>query len=318
MSAFETRRDKLRRLIRKQGLDALLVTNCANVTYLTGFTGDSSYLLVAKDLELLITDFRYTTQLAEECPGLPLQVRPASETIVQGAASVLKSTGLSKVGVETNSMTVATHSQLGDSLPEVSLVPTPPLVEQLRMIKDKDELAAIQRAIRQAERAFGVLKATLRPDQTEKSVADDLEHQIRLQGGKCTSFPPIVAVGPRAALPHAHPTGAEIGSAGLVLVDWGADEGLYKSDLTRVLVTGKISPKVESVYGVVLNAQRRAIEAIRPGATCGEVDAVARGVIADAGFNKYFGHGLGHGVGLDIHEALGWARGKASRCRPAW
>jgi Xaa-Pro aminopeptidase len=161
----------------------------------------------------------------------------------------------------------------------------------------------LRRAIWIAERAFGVLRASLRPERTEKEVADELENQTRLYGGKGCSFPPIVAVGPRAALPHARPTAAKIGDDGFVLVDWGADAGPYKSDLTRVLVTGKISPKLERIYRVVLTAQERAIEAIRPGRTCHEVDHVARGVIAKAGFAKQFGHGLGHGIGLDIHEA---------------
>ena len=152
------------------------------------------------------------------------------------------------------------------------------------MIKDKDEVAEIRRAIWYAERAFGVLRASLRPERTEKEVADELENQIRLFGGKGCSFPPIVAVGARAALPHARPTDQKIGADDFVLVDWGADGGLYKSDLTRVLVTGKISPKLERIYRVVLSAQEQAIAAIRPGVTCHEVDQVARAVIAKAGF----------------------------------
>ena len=134
-------------------------------------------------------------------------------------------------------------------------------------------------------------------------MADELENQTRLYGGKGCSFPPIIAVGARAALPHARPTDQKIGADDFVLVDWGADAGPYKSDLTRVLVTGKIPPKLERIYRVVLSAQEQAIAAIRPGRTCDEIDQVARGLIAKAGFGKNFGHGLGHGIGLDIHEA---------------
>jgi Xaa-Pro aminopeptidase len=177
------------------------------------------------------------------------------------------------------------------------------LIEQLREVKDKHEIAEIREAARYAEQAFAVLRATLRPNRTEKEVADDLEHQIRLFGGKGTSFPSIIAVGARAALPHARPTDKTIGADDFVLVDWGATARHYKSDLTRVLVTGRISPKLERIYGVVLEAQEQAIAAIRPGVTGREVDAVARKVITDAGFGKQFGHGLGHGIGLDIHEA---------------
>ncbi|HWA98347.1 MAG TPA: M24 family metallopeptidase, partial [Pirellulales bacterium] len=167
----------------------------------------------------------------------------------------------------------------------------------------KQEVDEIRAAARMAERGFAVIRAALRGESTEKQVADDLEHQMRLFGAKGASFPPIIAVGKRAALPHARPTDEKIGSADFVLIDWGATARQYKSDLTRVVVTGKISPKLESVYRVVLEAQERAIAAVRPGITGREVDQVARQVIADAGFGKHFGHGLGHGLGLDIHEA---------------
>ncbi len=138
---------------------------------------------------------------------------------------------------------------------------------------------------------------------TEKQVAADLEHQIRRFGGKGLSFPAIVAGGAWAALPHAVPGDRKIGDDDFTLIDWGANAGLYISDLTRVLVTGKISPKLDKIYNIVLEAQLAGIEAIRPGVTCGEVDAAARSVIAKAGYGKQFGHGLGHGIGLEVHEA---------------
>ena len=154
-----------------------------------------------------------------------------------------------------------------------------------------------------AEKAFGVVRASFRPDKTEKQIADELECQLRLFGAASSSFATIVGVGPRAALPHATVTDRPISSSDFVLIDWGADGGLYKSDLTRVLVTGRISPKLERVYRVVLEAQRVGIEAIRPGVIAEEVDRAARQVIFEAGFGRYFGHGLGHGLGLDVHEA---------------
>ena len=146
----------------------------------------------------------------------------------------------------------------------------------------------MRKAVWQAEKAFAVLRATLRPEQTEKELADELDHQLRLFGAKDCAFPSIVAVGPRAALPHAVARAKRVGEGDFVLVDWGADEGLYKSDLTRVLVTGRISPKLRRVYGVVLDAQAQAIAAVRPGVTGHDVDAVARGVIAKAGFGRCF------------------------------
>jgi Xaa-Pro aminopeptidase len=309
MSRYAARRDKLRRLVRQSGADALVVTNFVNVTYLTGFSGDDSYLVVLPKGEVVVSDPRYTTQLEQECPGLEASIRPPGTGMVEAVTQVVKRAKLSKVGVEATSMTVALRDQIAAALPKVELVPTTNLVERLRIIKDKDEVAEIRRAIWIAERAFGVLRASLRPERTEKEVADELENQTRLYGGKACSFPPIIAVGARAALPHARPTDQKIGADDFVLVDWGADAGPYMSDLTRVLVTGKIPPKLERIYRVVLQAQQQAISFIRPGRTCHEVDQVARDLIGKAGFGRQFGHGLGHGIGLEIHEAPRLAAG---------
>jgi Xaa-Pro aminopeptidase len=302
MEQFESRRAGLRKLVKKAGADGILVTNFTNVTYLTGFTGDDSYLLLTDREAIVISDPRYTTQLEEECPGLGVHIRPTSKSIFDATGEVLKAAKTGSLAIEGEAMTVSQHQRLAGKIAGPTVV-TAGLVEQLREIKDKYEIAEIREAARYAEQAFAVLRATLRPQRTEKEVADDLEHEIRLFGGKGTSFPSIIAVGARAALPHARPTDKKIGSDDFVLVDWGATARHYKSDLTRVLVTGRISPKLERIYGVVLEAQEQGIAAIRPGITGREVDAVARKVITDAGFGKQFGHGLGHGIGLDIHEA---------------
>lgn len=300
---YEARRHKLQRLLVSEGLEALLITDEKNVTYLTGFTGDSSYLLVTQTDLVLVSDSRYTTQLTQECPGLKVHIRPTGETLVGATVKLVRRQKVNHLGLEGESLSMNASARLGQELPKVALHPTSGLVEQLRQIKDKDEIEATRRAVDYAQRAFAILRASLRPEQSEREIANELEYQLRRMGAKGCSFPPIIAVGSNAALPHARPTNRRIGEAPLVLVDWGADEGLYKSDLTRVLFTAKIPPKLHKVYGVVLTAQQRAIEAIRPGALCSEVDAVARGTIRDAGFEKYFGHGLGHGVGLNIHEA---------------
>lgn len=316
MSRYAERRTRLRKLLRKAGVEALLVTNFTNVSYLTGFSGDDSYLLVLAKGEVLVSDPRYTTQLEEECPDLEASIRPPGIGMIETVAKLAKQAHLSKLGVEGGSMTVALRDQIAHALPKVELVSTADLVEELRLIKDQDEVAEIRRAIWIAERAFGILRASLRSERTEKEVADELENQTRLYGGKGCSFPPIVAVGARAALPHARPTDQKIGAGDFVLVDWGADAGPYKSDLTRVLVTGKISPKLERIYRVVLSAQEQAIAAIRPGRSCHEVDLVAREVITKAGFGKNFGHGLGHGIGLDIHEGPRLAAGQHRKLEP--
>ena len=199
-------------------------------------------------------------------------------------------------------MTVALGESLHGKVPG-ELVSTSGLVEQLREIKDKEEVEEIRQAVKIASKAFAAVRATLRPEQTEKEVADELEAQVRRHGGQCTSFTPIVGVGKRGALPHGRPLpNVHIRDDEFVLIDWGARGRQYVSDLTRILVTGRISPKLERVYGVVLKAQLAAIEAIRPGALMKDVDAAARNVIAKAGFGDKFGHSLGHGIGLQVHE----------------
>jgi Xaa-Pro aminopeptidase len=299
---YQARRQRLRRVMHKAGIPAMLVTHGPNVTYLTGFTGDSSYLLVRPGGETMISDGRYVTQIEEECPGLDAYFRKPGVGIAPATVKVLRAAGAEQLAIEADSMSVALRDKLAEKWPRLAMTPTVELVEGLRQIKDKDEIAEIRESIRCAEEAFATIRATIRPEQTEKDIADELDHQFRRLGGRCASFPPIVAVGPRAALPHATPTLNPVEDGDFTLIDWGADKRLYKSDLTRVLVTGRISPKLRRVYGVVLNAQARAIAAIRPGVTAHEVDAVARGVIADAGFGRCFKHGLGHGIGLEIHE----------------
>ncbi len=316
MSSFIARCKKLRALVAKAGADALLVTNFKNVTYLTGFTGDDSYLLVTHDDNQLITDMRYTTQLADECPGLRLVVRKPGEAMTKVASKVVERTKIRRLGIEGHSATVSLQQSLAKALPNTKLVVTEGLAEKLRVVKDKDEIAATRLACQQARRAFEVVRASLTPSMTEADVATELEYQARHCGAKALSFPAIVAVGARAALPHATPSRHQLSESDFVLVDWGVNSGLYMSDLTRIIVTGKISPKLRKVYGVVLKAQMAAIDAIRPGVTCEQVDRVARQIITRAGWGKHFGHGLGHGTGLEIHEAPRLAKGQKTKLQP--
>jgi Xaa-Pro aminopeptidase len=300
---YRVRRERVRRAFPKARVDALLVTDPLNVTYLTGFTGDESFLLVREKDEVLITDGRYTTQMDEECPRLDRYVRRPGVQIVDAAARVLRSRGVRNVAIEGDAMTVGTRDRLAEAAPRIQLVATRGLVERLRRTKDRMEIGEIRRAVQHAEKAFAVIRASLRPDWTEKQVADELEHQMRLFGATSSGFASIVAVGGRAALPHARPGNRPIGSAELLLVDWGANSGLYNSDLTRVLLPARIPPKLQRVYRVVLKAQAAGIAAIRPGVPCKDVDRAARRVIEKAGYGRYFKHGLGHGIGLEVHEA---------------
>lgn len=314
--SFTARRKKLRTLIEESQADALLVTNFTNVTYLTGFTGDDSYLLVTLAGETLITDPRYTTQLEEECPGLALEIREPGVKMLTAVREVIERARIERVSIEGNSATVSFQQSLAKELPKLRVVVSENLVERLRITKDKAEIDATRIACQQAKRAYDVVRASLTGNMTELEVAAELEYQARRFGAKCLSFPAIVAVGDRAALPHARPTKRRLSESDFTLVDWGVNSGLYMSDLTRVIVTGRISPKLRKIYGVVLKAQLAAIDAIRPGRTCEQVDRVARKIITRAGFGKAFGHGLGHGTGLEIHEAPRLAVGQKTKLRP--
>jgi Xaa-Pro aminopeptidase len=303
MDRFRERRDKLRGDLTSLGLDCLLVSSLTNVAYLTGFTGDSATLLVGRGRDVILSDGRFTTQLELECPGLEAFIRPSNRTMNQAIAQVVGLLGPRELAFEASALTVADHLALVQALTTVSLVPTTERVERLRQIKDEQEVGAIREAIGYAEHAFALLRAELQIGATEKEVADRLEAHLRGCGATGSSFPPIVAVGARAALPHARPTEAtRIGDDHFVLIDWGATGRPYKSDLTRVVVTGKVTPEFEKIYQIVLTAQGRAIAAIRPGAKAHDVDAEARSLIEQAGFGRFFDHGLGHGLGMDIHE----------------
>lgn len=316
MTRFAKRRNKLQSKLRKAKLDALLVTSFTNVSYLTGFSGDDSYLVITPNECVVVSDERYTTQLEEECPDLEMEIRGPGKKMLSSLSGLLTKLQASKVGIEASSMTVALRSALATAAPKCEFVETAGWVEELRMIKDKEEIQLTRRACDLARRTFEVVRATLTPDMTELQVAADLEYQARRFGGKGMSFPPIVAVGPRAALPHANPTTQKIGADDFVLIDWGVNEGQYMSDLTRILVTGKILPKLRKVYGVVLKAQLAGIKAIRPGVTAESVDRAARSVISKAGYGKHFGHGLGHGTGLEIHEAPRLGAGQDTVLKP--
>ncbi|HXG11029.1 MAG TPA: Xaa-Pro peptidase family protein [Gemmataceae bacterium] len=297
------RREKLMHALRQEGLDALLVSSPVNVTYLTGFSGESSYLILAPQRTILVSDFRFVEQIAEECPDLEAHIRPPSQALPLAVAEVLDKLGFRSIGFESGHLNVAEYEILREKTPSLDWKGGRDRVEQLRAIKDPSEVAQIREAIAIAERAFAAFRSLLRPTDSEKDLADALEGYVRRAGGWGTSFPSIVAVGDRAALPHAPPTARTVGEGELLLVDWGASGRFYKSDLTRVLAPRRISTKLEEVYTVVLRAQERAIQRIRPGVKAHDVDAEARAVIAEAGFGDSFGHGVGHGLGLQVHEA---------------
>jgi Xaa-Pro aminopeptidase len=298
------RRLRLADALNAEGLDGLLVSAGSNVGYLTGFTGDDSVLLIASDHAVVISDGRYTLQLEQECPDLEAEIRPIGTPMPVAIGELARKLGIRRLGIESNATTVADFETLKGVAGGIELLPTRGLVEGLRMTKDAGEIAAIREAVRMAEAAFLEFRSWLRPGVTEKEAADRMESALRACGASAASFPPIVAAGPSSALPHARPSqGQRIEDDSFVLIDWGATGRTYKSDLTRVLTTGKVTPEFERAYEAVLEAQRRAIAAIRPGVEARVVDAAARSVLEVAGFGPHFNHSVGHGIGRDLHEA---------------
>lgn len=304
-SRYAERRDKLIRSLRKQEAKTILVTGVVNVSYLTGFTGDSSVLILGPEICILVSDNRYTTQIEDECPDLETHYRKVGQTIEDATSKLLKKAKLTTIAIEADLMSLASYNSLAEKCSNVQFIATSGVVETLRNIKDADEIRQMEHAVELAQRAFEVTRASITSDQTELEIRNLLEHSMRQFGAETAAFHSIVGVGPTAALPHAHPANGVVHESNHVLIDWGAmNPAGYRSDLTRVLVTGKPSSKLEKLYQVVLNAQLKAIAAIKPGVKCVDVDKIARDYIDQAGFGKKFGHGLGHGIGLETHESI--------------
>jgi len=299
------RRERLLEALAKTEANAILVTSEVNVRYLTGFTGDSTYLLLAPGATRLISDSRYTTQIEEECPGVEAEIRTQKTKMVDSVAAVLAATKPGRVGFEGDHLSFAAWEQLRDAAKTTELTPLSGQVEALRAVKDAGEVEAIREAVRLAERAFRVVTAGLTPDMTEVEAAHEMEATLRRFGAPGVSFEPIIAAGDRAALPHYRPSRNRIGDAGLLLIDWGArGPSGYISDLTRTFATAPITPELEKVHRIVNEARQAGIAAVRPGAKATDVDAAARSVIENAGYGDNFGHGLGHGIGLQVHESI--------------
>jgi Xaa-Pro aminopeptidase len=313
------RRDNLKAQIGASGLDAMLVSDLINVRYLSGFTGSNGALLVfADDREaVLATDSRYRTQAAQQAPGLEVLIERACGRHLAGRAA---DDGVRRLGFESHVVTVddldALTSELEDrksgqkSSLVTELVRASGTVEALREVKDAGEVALLRLACEAADAALTdlVARGGLRPGRTEREVGRDLEALMFDHGADAISFDTIVAAGPNSAIPHHRPTDAALAEGDFVKIDFGALVAGYHSDMTRTFVLGKAGKAAAwqlEIYQLVAQAQRAGREALRPGASLRDVDAAARQLIVDAGYGEQFGHSLGHGVGLEIHEAPG-------------
>jgi Xaa-Pro aminopeptidase len=292
------RADRLVERLRERELDWLLVTNLVNVRYLSGFTGTNGVCAVGADARLFFTDFRYVERAKAEVPDFE-RVR-GKQDLLGDAAERLGG----RVGFEDQHMSVRTHERLKGLMPDgVELVPAGGVVEELRAVKGPEELSAMRAAASLADEMYEYIRERGLVGRTERDVAVDVEREMRARGAEDPSFPSIVAAGPNGALPHATPGDAEIQGDTLVIVDMGCIVDGYCSDCTRTFATGSLADEMGEVYELVLAAQEESLAAVRAGAENKAVDAVARDKIAAAGHGEEFGHGLGHGVGLEVHES---------------
>ena len=302
MSAV-ARRDRLRGRLADLGIDALLVSSPTNVRYLTGFTGSNGAVLVASQerRDRLATDFRYLTQVVDQCPDIEVV---EARSVVDGLAAYAVSTGLGRVGFEAAHLSVAGHAAVSDEHRDLELVPTSGEVELLRTAKDDGELAKLAEACRLSDVALAQLLPEIRVGLTERQIARRLEWLMLEVGADAVSFDSIVAAGPNSAIPHHSPTDRPLERGDLLKIDFGALHDGYHADETRTFVVGADpEPWQRDLHELVARAQRAGVEALAVGADVRDVDHAARSVIAAAGHAEHFGHGLGHGVGLDIHEA---------------
>jgi Xaa-Pro aminopeptidase len=318
---LQARHQLVRGALGQMGLDGMLLTTPADLSYLTDFTGDDSIGLIARESGgavgsgfWLVTDFRYKQQAKEEAGWTDVQVREAD--MADSLAKVLRQSKAKRVGFEANGATVgqiraveraleSANKKLaaaGDKADKVELVPVEDVMLRLRMVKDDHEVALIRKSVAVAEEAYNAVRDEIKVGQTEAYIAALLDFEMRCRGANGASFNTIVASGAHSALPHYRPAERPIQKDNVLLVDWGAVAGGYCSDLTRTLAVGNVPARLKEAYRAVAEAQKAAFAMLRPGVMTTSADRAARDVIERAGFGQYFGHGLGHGIGRQIHE----------------
>lgn len=300
---FADRLEALRRHLKRDDLDCLLITNPADIHYLTGFRGEDSYAAVTANQCVIISDFRFQEELgavAERC-----RVVMRSGSISDATGALLNELGSASIGLQSECLTLAQRDALAKSLGRGAakrLRPTSGLVAALRLYKTDDELKSIRKAISIQQDALQATLATVKPGQTELEVCARLEYEMKMRGSEKPAFGPIVAAQANGSLPHAVPGKTKVAKGKPLLIDWGCTVSGYRSDMTRTFSLGSWSKKMAEIYSITLDAFLAAVAGVKPGMRCADLDGIARGVIERAGYGEAFGHSLGHGIGLDVHE----------------
>ena len=291
----------LRQQLQTEEREAILISNPINVRYLSGFTGTAGTLLITEKEAALLTDFRYLEQAAQQAPAYEI-VDIAGDTWKQ-VANILTDTGCKMLAVEADHLTVDIYEKINDALDGITVQPIISPVAQLRAVKSTAEIAAIEAAQKITDEAFTQILPFIKPGIREREIALELEFIMRKKGASGLSFTMIVGSGSRSALPHGVASDKVVAEGDAIVLDFGCIVNGYCSDMTRTVFVGKASDKQRRIYNLVLQAQQAALAGLRAGMNGREGDALARDVLVAAGLGEYFGHGLGHGVGLEIHEA---------------
>ncbi|OPX86584.1 MAG: putative peptidase [Pelotomaculum sp. PtaB.Bin104] len=297
---FKTRIDKFMDLRSRAGVEAFFVTKPENRYYLSGFTGTAGALLLCLSGAYLLTDFRYLEQAQQQSPHFT--VIDATESLIDKLDELVREKKVTSLGYDGDHLSYNEFLKLKDRLVSIDLKPASGLVEELRLIKDSAEIKNIEEAVRLSDRAIEQVRPQIKPGVTEREIALRLEFAMREMGAEGVAFETIVASGPRSALPHGVASVRTIQSGDLVTMDFGAVYCGYHSDITRTVVVGEPASWQSEIYSIVLEAQLRAVKAVCAGVKASVVDRAARALIAGRGYAEYFGHGTGHGLGLEIHE----------------
>ena len=290
---------RLQEKLKKYNIDGILVTNMFNVRYLANFTGSTGLVVVTKENAYFVTDFRYTEQAAAEAKGFEIIKNEGS--IFEEVAKIVKNNAIEKLGFEQENVTYATFNQINDLIP-CELVPVTGLVEKLREVKTDDEIALIKEAINITEKAYDYILGFVKPGVTEIEVANELDFYMRKEGAQSVSFDTIVASGLRSAMPHGVASEKVIEEGDMVTIDFGCYYNGYVSDMTRTFAVGDPGDELKEIYEIVYQANKKVNESAKAGMTGAELDAIARDYIAEHGYGPQFGHTLGHGIGLEVHE----------------
>ena len=310
---MKNRLDQLRGILEKEGLDSILISTPENRRYLSGFTGSAGYLIISLKDAILATDFRYVEQAENQSPAFRIHRIMGGQSWLP---EIMKQLSGHTLGFESQNLTVSQYELILSSLKEhipsgITMKPLSGVVEELRAVKDKEEMALLQKAKDISDNALDIVSPTIQEGQTEKDIAWSIERTVRELGAEAISFDTIVAAGSNAALPHHRPSDTKIRNGQPIIIDMGARYQGYCSDLSRTICIGNPDETFRKIYDIVLAAQLTAIAMVRPGMSGKDADNLARVVIEENGYGDNFGHSLGHGVGLEVHENPGVGPGSS-------